>query len=371
MFIVSPILKLVLKIASCVVFAITIFSAYGGYWDPEYFTFPAITTLFLPWLGIATAIITVLWFVSRNWLTGALGVLTLLVSWGALGPCVPLKMSKPVPENARTFRLMTFNCLHLNDIKNPTQMDDNRAVRYIIESGADIVNLQELDNLDDCVEVPNLPQSLRDSLYQTYPYRAGSSNTDLKVWSKYPVEMIPGATNGRQVDKYLKQFARFIVNIDGRKLQLINMHMASYYLSEKERQVVTDIKSIKTAKSSIDEFRGTIMEKLADSFKKRSENVDEIIALTRGSMNPTIISGDFNDVAGSWAYRKLIQAGYTDAYAETAFGPTITYNQHMFFFHIDQVFFRGPIEALSVKRLKLDTSDHYPLMAEFAFLPQQ
>ncbi len=88
-------------------------------------------------------------------------------------------------------------------------------------------------------------------------------------------------------------------------------------------------------------------------------------------MNPTIISGDFNDVAGSWAYRKLIQAGYTDAYAETAFGPTITYNQHMFFFHIDQVFFRGRIDTLSVKRLKLETSDHYPLMAEFAFLPQQ
>lgn len=373
MIIVSPIVKLVCRIASFVVFALTIFAAYGGYWNPDYFTIPAVSTLFLPWLGLLTLVITIAWLATRNWLTGALGVLTLVASWGALGPAAPLNAPKQVPEGAKTFRLMTFNCLHLNDIKNPDITDDNRAVRFIINSGADIVNLQELENIDDIVEIPNLPQSLRDSLFAVYPYYAGYNikGSDLKVLSKYPVELIPYATNGRQVDKYLKQFARFIVNIDGHKLQLINMHMASYYLSEKERQVVTDIKSVKTAKSSIEEFRTSIMGKLGDSFKKRAENVDEIIALTRGSLNPTIISGDFNDVAGSWAYRKLIQAGYNDAYAETAFGPTITYNQHMFYFHIDQVFYRGPIEPLSVKRLSLDTSDHYPLMAEFAFLPEQ
>ncbi len=371
MIIVSPIVKLVCKIASFVVFAVTIFAAYGGYWNPEYFTFPAVTTLFLPWLGLLTLIITIVWFATRNWLTGALGVLTLIASWGALGPAAPLNTPKQVPEGAQTFRLLTFNCLHFNDIKNPDKMDDNRSVRFIINSGADIVNLQELDNIDDIVEVPNLPKSLRDSLFAIYPYYAGDPKSDLKVLSKYPVELIPYATNGRPVSKYLKQFARFIVNMDGRKLQLINMHMASYYLSAKERQVVTDIKSIGSAKSSFQEFRTTIMDKLADSFKKRAENVDEIIALTRGSMTPTIISGDFNDVAGSWAYRKLVQAGYEDAYAETAFGPTITYNQHMFYFHIDQIFFRGPIEPISVKRGDLDASDHYPLIAEFAFLPEQ
>lgn len=373
MIIVSPIVKLVCRIASFVVFAITIFAAYGGYWNPEYFTIPAVSTLFLPWLGLLTLIITIIWFATRNWLTGALGVLTLVASWGALGPAAPLNLPKQVPEGAQTFRIMTFNCLHFNDIKNPTQVDDNRAVRFIINSGADIVNLQELENLNDIVEIPNLPQSLRDSLIATYPYFAGQNlkGSDLKVLSKYPVELIPYATNGRPVSKYMKQFARFIVNIDGRKLQLINMHMASYYLSAKERQVVTDIKSINAAKTSLKEFRSTILGKLEDSFKKRSENVDEIIELTRGSMMPTIISGDFNDVAGSWSYRKLIKAGYNDAYAETAFGPTVTYNQHMFYFHIDQVFYRGPIEPLSVKRLDLDTSDHYPLMAEFAFLPEQ
>lgn len=371
MIIVSPILRLVAKILSLILFAITLFSAFGGRFDPNYFTLPAIAALFMQWLGIATFIVTVLWFIGKGWITGILGVLTLVASWSSLSQAVPLNHSKSVPEGAQTFTILTFNSLHLTDIKNPGKLDDNRAVRYLINSGADIICLQELINWDDRVEIPNMPRRLLDSLFTVYPYRAGTKSSDLKVLSKYPVESIPFATNGRDVPAYMKRFARFKLKVGTRKLELINMHLTSYSLTDKERQVVTGMKSVKGAREGLSEFKSTIYQKMKDSFKWRSDNVDDIIALTRGATIPVIVCGDFNDVAGSWSYRKLREAGFNDAYAETCFGPAVTYNQHLFLFHIDQIFYRGPIEALSVKKLDLNTSDHYPLMAEFAFLPQE
>ena len=54
-----------------------------------------------------------------------------------------------------------------------------------------------------------------------------------------------------------------------------------------------------------------------------------------------------------------------DAYSETNFGPTFTYNKHLFLFHIDQILYKGDLKALKVERGSIDTSDHYPLLAEF------
>lgn len=45
----------------------------------------------------------------------------------------------------------------------------------------------------------------------------------------------------------------------------------------------------------------------------------------------------------------------------------ITYNKHLFWFHIDQILYRGAIRPLSVKKGSLKSSDHYPLTAEFEF----
>lgn len=365
MMIVSPILKLILRIATLTLYALTALAAFGGHFDPMYFTIPAILTLTLPYLAILTLVVAAAWLVSRRFSFGVLGVLVLFASWGAVSQAVPLHFSKKEPAGARTFTLMTFNSLHLNDIKNP-QSPDNRAVRYIIDSGADIVCLQELINWYDPSELPNLSRSLRDSLFMAYPYRAGNTYSDLKVISKYPIRFIPTGDKSRW-GLYKQRHALFEVNIDGHKLNLINMHLTSYSLSDEERELVTHVRSMDGARKSLHDFKTTIYGKLRDSFRMRAENVDSITALAAELTGPVIVCGDFNDVPGSWSYRLMLKDGFKDAFAETSFGPVATYNQHMFLFHIDQVFYRGDIEPLSSRRLGLDTSDHYPLELEFAF----
>jgi len=52
----NPVFRLVMRIISMIVFLLTIISAYGGKFNPEYLTIPSILCLALPYFAIATII---------------------------------------------------------------------------------------------------------------------------------------------------------------------------------------------------------------------------------------------------------------------------------------------------------------------------
>lgn len=371
MIIVSPLIRLVLKTASFVLFAITLAAAFGGKCNPEYVTLPSVLVLALPYLAIATLITGIAWLCFGRFIMAALAAITLFAGWGALKDVTPLSFSKEPMNKGRTFRLITFNCLHLADTLT-SRLPSNRAIKYLAESGADIICLQELLNLEDEAEIHNWSRGLMDSLYAAYPYRAGETGIDLKVLSKYPVKAIYPEDYEPHLHPYWpahRCWRLFEVDIKGIKLPIVNFHMTSYYLSNEEREVVADIKGVKSAKQSLNEFRYEIFPKLGVAFRGRAASVTELIDST-SNLNPIIACGDFNDVAGGWSYNLMRKAGFNDAYSETSFGPINTFNQFLFLFHIDQIFYRGEkLRALKVKRLPLNTSDHYPLEATFEILP--
>jgi len=370
MFIISPLIRLVLKIATIILYAVTIFAAYGGRFNPEYFTLPSVLVLALPYLAIATLIAGMAWFFAKAWFTGAVSAITLVACWGTLKDVTPMSFSRDAYDSTQTFKLITFNSLHLADTTN-SQLPGNRAITFLIESDADIICLQEMINLEDPNEIHHWDRALIDSLYDAYPYRAGDSSSDLKILSKYPVVAKHAEAGNPEDEEYWKNRRRwrmFEVDINGYKLPIVNFHLDSYDLTDQERGVVTDITGVTTAKRSYSEFRHEIFPKLGVAFRSRAASVADLIDATTG-INPVIACGDFNDVPGSWSYREMRKAGFIDAYSETSFGPTNTFNQFMFLFHIDQIFYRGAsLRALNTKRLKLNTSDHYPMECTFEYI---
>ena len=374
MIIISPLIRLALKIASIVLFIVTLAAAYGGKVNPEYMTVPSILVLALPYLAIATLLAGIGWLLSGRLIMAGLAGLTLFAGWGTLQDVTPLSFSKQPEDPRRTFTLLTFNSLHLADTTK-RDLPGNRAIKFLTECGADIICLQELENLEDPKEIHHWSRELMDSLYKVYPYRAASTDPcarDLKVLSKFPVEYIPMTSKDPDEAEYWRKHRRwalFEVEVKGLKLPVLNFHMTSYNLSDTEREVVTDIKGVNSAKKSIKEFRYEIFPKLGEAFRTRAQNVKEMISTT--SEYKTIIAcGDFNDVPASWSYGLMRKAGFNDAYPETSFGPTNTFNQFLFLFHIDQIFYRGHrLKALKTRRHRINTSDHYPIEATFEILP--
>lgn len=370
MIIISPLIRMVLRIATIILYIVTIAAAYGGYCNPDYSTLPSVLVLALPYLAIATLIAGIAWIISGGWITGALAAVALYACWGTLKDVTPMSSSREAYDSTQTFRLITFNCLHLADTTKGNA-PGNRAISFLTDCGADIICLQELNNLEDPAEIHHWSRGLIDSLYAAYPYRAGNTGRDLKILSKYPVETKYLVNDDPEEQSYWKDRRRwmmFEVDINGFKLPIVDFHLDSYELSDTERGVVTDITGVRTAKRSYSEFRNEIFPKLGVAFRSRAASVKDLVATTKG-INPIIACGDFNDVPGSWSYRLMRNAGFNDAYSETNFGPTNTFNQFLLLFHIDQIFYRGAtLRALDVKRLKLDTSDHYPLEATFEYI---
>lgn len=358
--VIKPVFRLTLKIASFILFAVTLAAAYGGRVNPDILAFPSILVLALPYLAIASVIVTAAWLASGRFVTAAFGVAAIAASWAPITNAVPLRFPSKPENEARTFKLLSYNIIHGEDQENPESPSGNRSIEYLINSGADLIGLQELYNLGEG-EIPNFSKELRDSLFSIYPYTAGTSGSDLKALSKYPVKLVKEYTSGQS------RYSLYEVEMPFGKLNWINMHMTSYNLSDKERGVVSELANVKTAKDGMREMKGTIRRKLADSFRLRSHQTDELASLIESIDGPLIVSGDLNDVPESYSYRKLHSAGMDDAFAKTSFGPTVTYNRHAFWFHLDQILYRGDLKPLRTGKGKLKSSDHFPVTAEFEY----
>ncbi len=361
---INPIFRMVMRIVSIVIFLLTILSAYGGKCNPEYLTIPAVLCLALPYFATATILLVIFWLLTKRIFFTALGVLTIVACMGPLSQAMPLSFPKKAEPGQATFKIISWNVLHTEDIRD-TDSHTNRAVEYMINSDADVICLAELDNFSS-QELKNASPALIDSLIRKYPFRAGLSSTDIKVLSKYPVDRAGHSLS----EGGGHRFDFFKVNFPGGKILNVGMvHLYSYDLSEEERRVVKEMKTVDGAKASVKEFKGTILSKLRNAFRQRAINARDLRdAIDRISpTSPLIVCGDFNDVPASWTYNLVKGEDMRDAYAETNLGFTWTYNLHAFYFHIDQMLYRGPIEALSLKVGKINTSDHYPLVGEFSF----
>lgn len=366
---IKPVLRIACLVVSIIIYILTILSAYGGRFTTEIFTFPAILTLALPWFALATALIAIAWFACRRIFAGALGVLAILASWGPVSTVSPFGYSRKPTPGAQTFTIMTYNMIHGWN-QTSEKADSNLTIEYILDTDADIVCLQEAVTMAPGGDIPDFTESQFARLKAKYPYIAGDPSLDTKVLSKYPAVFEKGY-NYIEGPYDERRYTFYKLKINGRPLTVINVHLTSFMLNAKEREVVTEINSIETARRSYGEMKDSIRNKLSSGFKKRKHDVEilrETIDHMKGAM---IICGDFNDVPESYAYRLLRGEDLRDAYVETGFGPLVTFNQHAFWFHLDQVLYRGPLRALNVRKGKTKLSDHYPLIAEFEFTDQK
>ncbi|MDE5672778.1 MAG: endonuclease/exonuclease/phosphatase family protein [Duncaniella sp.] len=353
---------------------LTIFSAYGGTFNPEERVIASMAAMVLPLLLIAGIVLSVidLLFDKRLILVIAAGWTVSLPSILVFSPLNFWKPSLTEQQQKDSFTFLTYNVLHFWDFRGEDYpgVERNETLDYILSTDADVVNIQEYDVLD--TKGPwKIKESQVDSLKTLYPYQYTDLDLKYALFSKYPFE---------QIELHTPREARlamlgFKLNIKGHEIHLINVHLKSIGLTPEDKTLYKEALDLPATKSELKrelkEVKSQLLSKLSEAFKIRTIQARTARNIVDSIGGPFIVAGDFNDIPNCYAVRTIKGKDMHDAYAEAAFGPTITYHGDKFYFRIDQILYRGPFKAVDIERGDISSSDHNPLLATFVFDPEK
>lgn len=356
-------LKLLFKslfvMANVLVVVLFIISAYSDRVSPD-------TILGFSYLGLAFPVLFVLnlcfviyWLFLWEWRYLLIGLSAFLICWGPVSKYFPYHARTIEVPKENVLKVLTYNVMGFA-YKNHSKDSPNKIIQYIADSGADIVCLQEYaagksDNFLTNKKVNNA--------LNMYPYRSlipinssGYLNFGIAVFSKYPI------SNSRKI-KYDSDFngsAVHEINVNGKKLTLINNHLESFKLTMEDRsRYKAFIKNLST--DTFDGIKGALEQKLGPAFKIRSKQAEAVAAeIAKAKGDYILVCGDFNDTPISYAHR-TIQGPLVDSFAESGQGMGVTYNQNMFWFRIDNILHSPNMKSINCTVDKIRYSDHYPL----------
>lgn len=346
--------------------AFTIFSAYGGMINPETTAIGAIAAMLFPIFLLLTAmamLINVIWF-RRQVIVNCISIVACI---GPILTICPLNFFRPTVEEIeqsgeKTLKVLTFNTYNFKTFSdNGYSFEDaggNPTLNYIFDQDADLVVLQEAENIYSEGKYGITGDQI-DRLKQQYPHRE-VSRRGMAILSKYPFKrVIVDVADPNQLD-----LLRFDVTVEGQVVHLFSVHMQSIGLTSKDKAIYRNLTEGDTS-DGVGQIRRSLLSKLALAFKSRAAQARDVKDDLNRVVGPVLLCGDFNDIPGSYAARTIEDAGMIDAYSEAGLGPAITYHGNRFFFRIDHIFCRGGIVPLRVWRGDCLTSDHYPMIGIF------
>ena len=349
-------IKYIFRLIAIIVSFVLLFAAYGGRVDPTIWTLPSLASLALPVVTLVTLIVLALLVLFRQWRSAVVIVGALLLSWPTLRLISPFTLMHPKPDESKTqLSVLTMNVTEFNWQR--TDGKTSESMRYILDQNADIVVIQEGLVYFSFEEIGPVKPMLKE-LYKKYPYRK-KHFYDVGILSKYPfTEVIPPVLEQDTLGYFIKAWD---VEVPGGDLRVISMHLSSLRFTYNDSKVIESINVPSNRKGRIK----SVANKLDIGFRSHVRQAQAIRQVLDDTPGDVIVMGDMNDTPGSFTYRTICGDDIRDAWADTGFGPTYTFNAHHLYVKIDHILYRGDMKALSCRRDKAGDSDHYPLVAVF------
>lgn len=339
-------------------------SAYSPWVSPARITTAALLGLLFPITALILAGITLYWLLRLRWRV----LLFLAVVWLIGSPAtlryLPLNFNEKrtdALDEDRTdlLKVMSYNVAAFGGQKH-TRQRPNDILQYIKMTDADIVCLQEAITSDSSWGMVSSAE-LKQFFSTQYPYihfalaqkQAGSA---LILLSKYPIAKVrhlplPSSTNGGM---------GYTLEVRGRKLKLMNLHLESFHLRQKDGR-----KYIALARQG-DAFglKDALNTKLGPVFKRRSKQAEILQRIIdKTDRDNLIICGDFNDTPISYTLRLLSQ-GLHDTYAESGRGTGYSFASGIFIVRIDHILAgQSFVPEYSLVDHSITASDHYPIIS--------
>jgi len=251
-----------------------------------------------------------------------------------------------------SLKIMTYNVgmfAHQKDIGRESALGS--IARFADETAPDIICFQEFYIKDT---------AMIKTLFKEYPYRGshfyklsnGTMFGNLTL-SKFPLHesgkiTFKGSTNlciFNDIDHY------------GRRVRIYNTHLESHSIS-----FTSLVKRISNSDKMSEELLD-VHDKMANTFRRRSRQVDTIASHSSACNIPAVICGDFNDTPMSYTYH-ILAKGRKDSFRESGKGMSASYGSLWPMLRIDYILYPAEWWAMSHTTPKVPWSDHYPVVAE-------
>ncbi len=313
---------------------ISLLSYLSPYVDPSTTWFFSFFGLGYPILLLVNVFFIVFWLVSKPKYV-FLSLLTIAIGIGPLRKTIGFNKQKKVEEG---IKVMTYNIGHTKYFLTEDSQEDkiSEFKSFINSQNPDVICIQERSRR----HLPIYEEVF--SNYTLYPeeYIGTCIYTKVPILDSGNIYFDTNAHNATWVD----------LKVDGNIMRIYSIH-----LSSNKVKVLSD-----NIKEMWDESL-FILDKYNLHSVKRIAQLKEILKHAESSPYPVMLTGDFNDVPMSYLYR-LVAKSYNDAFMDHGIGFDKTHNTKIPILRIDYAFCADKINVLDQDVIKVNYSDHFPLI---------
>lgn len=360
----KKLVKWIMLVTNIVAAFFLLMTLIGTVVSPVKFVFPAYFALIYPIIIIVNLCFVLFWVITRKWIL-LLSLSLMLLSANQISNTFPIHFgSLDKSKKVTPIHLLTYNTKMSGDLVKDKPQKRNNVFRYVIDSNADIICLQEFEV---STEKQYITFSDMMRIFNKYPYKHVEFKAKLRTsligiatFSKYPIVK-------RQRIEFPSRFNMSIstdINVNGTIIRLFNNHLESNRITETDKALSSKLKD-KFDAENLTDVTIHFSHKLGNAYKLRAYQADTISTLIANSPHKVIVCGDFNDVPASYAYTKM-KGNLKDAFSETGSGFGWTFKEPFYGFRIDYVLYDSA--AFTPVRFDVDKvnySDHYPVSCQF------
>jgi endonuclease/exonuclease/phosphatase family metal-dependent hydrolase len=251
-------------------------------------------------------------------------------------------------------KILSYNVNYFSyDLKN-RKSNSHKLIDYLKTSAADIICLQEsyfrrsgdLSPVSLMNALPNIKYyQLAHSVYFGGPV----------TFSRYPIINMGEIRFANTSNMVI--FSDIKVNQD-EIIRIYNCHFQSFQIKP-ENYTVIESPASGSKRLKVKEVL-ELSHKLISAFSIRAMQSRKVAEHIKNCEYPVIVCGDFNDTPCSYTYRKVLD-NMKDAFVESGFGISNTYNGILPSFRIDYIFYSSQYHSYNYIRDRVNYSDHYPI----------
>ncbi len=304
---------------------------------PSRFSSISILSLIIPVLLVINLLFAVYWIVKLK-KQFIVSILVLLIGFQHVNALYQIAEKKILLTD--DIKIMSYN-VRLFNLHKVKKINEDQMIKHV----EDFVKKTDPDILCFQEFITSLSTSF------SYPYKHIAKNTSTNntyfgqaIFSKYRIINSGSLNFKNSINNVI--YADIIKEKD--TIRVYNVHLES--------------QKIQLDKENLGEKNSEkLIQRLQNTFKKQEEQAMELIAHEKSCSYKILMSGDFNNTAFSWVYRKL-KGNKQDAFIKAGKGFGKTYD-YPFPSRIDFILVGKEFNVNNYKTYSDNFSDHFPIMA--------